>query len=44
VAKLDGSGARERWTWVIRGRQGERLEIKLYSQKAGTDVATLTLR
>jgi hypothetical protein len=44
VPKLDGSGARERWTWVIRGRQGERLEIRLRSQKGGTDVATLTLR
>jgi hypothetical protein len=44
VAKLDGSGARERWTWVIRGRQGDKVEIKLRSQKAGTDLATVTLR
>jgi hypothetical protein len=44
VAKLDGSGARERWTWVIRGKQGDKVEIKLRSQKAGTDLATVTLR
>ena len=44
LAKLDGSGGRERWTWVIRGRQGDRVEIKLRSQKAGTDLATVTLR
>ncbi|HSW29446.1 MAG TPA: M14 family metallopeptidase [Longimicrobiales bacterium] len=44
VAKLDGSGAQERWTWVIRGRQGDRVEIKLRSEKGGTDLATVTLR
>jgi hypothetical protein len=44
LARLDGSGAQERWTWVIRGRQGDRVEIKLRSQKGGTDLATVTLR
>ena len=44
VGRLDGSGAREAWTWVIRGRQGDRVEIRLRSQKAGTDVTTVTLR
>jgi hypothetical protein len=44
VQKLGGSGAQERWTWVIRGRQGDRVEIKLRSEKGGTDLATVTLR
>ena len=44
VRQLAGSGARERFTWVIRGRSGERVEIRLRSQKGGTDSATVTLR
>jgi hypothetical protein len=41
---LAGSGSREKVTWVIRGRPGAGVEIKLHSQKAGRDTATLTLR
>lgn len=44
IPKLDGSGARERFTWVIRGRQGDRVEIRVRAQKGGTDTATVTLR
>jgi hypothetical protein len=44
VQKLEGSGARERFTWVIRGRQGASVEIRVRSQKGGTDTATVTLR
>lgn len=44
VAKLDGSGGRERWTWVIRGRQGAQVRIDLRSQKAGSESTTVTLR
>jgi len=44
VPKLDGSGARQRWTWVIRGRQGAQVEIRLRAQKGGTETATVTLR
>jgi len=44
VQKLDGSGAREQFTWVIRGRQGSSVEIRVRSQKGGTDTATVTLR
>jgi hypothetical protein len=44
VGILAGSGARESVTWVIRGREGGRVEIKLISGKAGHDTATITLR
>ncbi|MCJ7627595.1 MAG: M14 family metallopeptidase [Longimicrobiales bacterium] len=45
VGTLNGSGTRgESVTWVIRGREGAQLEIKLYSQKSGRDTATVTLR
>lgn len=44
MAILNGSGAREKFTWVIRGREGALVEIKLRAQKGGTDSATVTLR
>ncbi len=44
IGVLAGSGSREEVTWVIRGRQGGEIQILLYSQKAGHDTATVTLR
>jgi len=44
VGVLAGSGTREKVTWVIQGREGAQLEIKLHSQKSGRDTATVTLR
>ncbi len=44
VGVLAGSGTRESVTWVIRGREGAQVEIKLHSQKSGNDTATVTLR
>lgn len=44
IPKLDGSGKRERFSWVIRGRSGATVEIRALSQKGGTDTATVTLR
>jgi hypothetical protein len=42
---LDGSGSRsEEITWVIRGREGSQVEIRLHSQKSGRDHKTVTLR
>jgi len=42
---LEGSGARgEPVTWVIRGREGSQVEIRLHSQKSGRDTVTVTLR
>lgn len=44
VGILNGSGGRQTVTWVIRGRPGSQVEIRLHSQKAGRDSATVTLR
>lgn len=43
IRKLDGSGVRERFTWVIRGSSGSRVEIRVRAQKGGTDTTTVTL-
>jgi hypothetical protein len=44
VQQLAGSGAREKVTWVISGREGASVEIRVRSQKGGTATATVTLR
>jgi murein tripeptide amidase MpaA len=44
IRQLDGSHNRERFEWVIRGRDGARVEITALAQKGGTDSATVTLR
>ena len=41
---LAGSGSRKDVSWIIRGSEGARVDIKLHSQKAGHDNATITLR
>jgi hypothetical protein len=43
-SRLDGSGGRESYTWIVRGRQGATVELKVRSQKGGSDSATITLR
>lgn len=44
IPTLDGSGARKRYTWVIRGQAGARVELRVRSQKSGFDSTTITLR
>jgi len=44
VGVLSGSGTRAKVTWVIQGREGAEVEIKLMSQKSGHDSRTITLR
>jgi hypothetical protein len=44
VGRMNGSGTRESFAWVIRGRQGAQVQIRLHSQKSGSDLATVTLR
>jgi hypothetical protein len=41
---LEGTGARQRYVWVIRGREGGRVELRVVSQKGGSDLTTITLR
>jgi len=44
IGVLNGSGTREKVTWVIQGREGAEVEIKVMSQKSGHDSRTITLR
>jgi hypothetical protein len=45
LGTLNGSGSRsDGVTWVIRGGEGDRIEITVRSQKSGRDTATVTLR
>jgi len=41
---LEGSGSRESYTWVVRGREGAQVTLTVRSQKGGSDTATITLR
>lgn len=43
IPKLEGSGARERVSWVIRGSPGESVEIRVLSQKGGADTRSVRL-
>ena len=44
VGRLEGSGGRASFSWVIRGSEGDDVEIRVRSQKGGSDSATVTLR
>lgn len=39
----DGSGNRQSFEWLIKGKRGDRIELKVVSQKGGGDTAQLTL-
>lgn len=41
---LAGSGTRQSYHWVVRGRAGSQVELKLRSQKSGSQSVTMTLR
>ncbi len=40
---LDGSGAREKFEWIINGDPGQRIELRVVAQKGGSDTAELVL-
>ncbi|MDX1315437.1 MAG: hypothetical protein R3356_08045 [Eudoraea sp.] len=40
---LDGSGKREKYEWLVKGKSGDTIELKLVSQKAGSDSKVITL-
>ena len=44
LQQLDGSGSRAEFSWVIQGTPGSTIEIRVRSQKGGSDSATVTLR
>lgn len=41
---LDGSGRRQKYEWLIKGKTGDQIELKVVSQKGGTDIAKITLK
>lgn len=43
IMKLDGSGTRERVTWVIRARNGDSVDVRVRSEKGGTDTRSVRL-
>lgn len=44
IPTLAGSGGRMAFEWVIKGKPGTSIPLKLVSQKSGTDSATLPLK
>lgn len=44
VPVLDGSGRRAKFEWLIRGKPGDKVEIRVVSQKGGTDTVSVVLR
>lgn len=41
---LAGSGNRRKYEWLIKGKPGANIELRVVSQKGGTDTATITLK
>lgn len=43
IDRLEGSGTRERFSWVVRGSEGQSVEVRVRSDKGGTDAVNVTL-
>lgn len=41
---LDGSGKRQKYEWLIKGKSGDKIELKVVAQKAGADKQNITLK
>ncbi len=41
---LDGSGKRQKFEWLIKGKTGDQIGLKVVSQKGGTDMVKITLK
>ncbi len=41
---LAGSGRRQSYQWIVRGKPGTTVTLKVVAQKGGTDTATITLK
>jgi murein tripeptide amidase MpaA len=44
IQALNGSGGRQKFEWLIKGKSGDKVEIKVVSQKAGSDKASIVLK
>ncbi len=41
---MDGSGTRQKFEWLIKGKKGDEIELKVAAQKGGTDTKKLRLQ
>lgn len=41
---LDGSGNREKFEWLIKGKKGDEVELKVVAQKGGSDTKIIKLQ
>ncbi len=41
---LAGSGMRQKYEWLIKGKSGDKIELRVVSQKGGTDKLSITLK
>ena len=41
---LDGSGNREKFEWLIKGKRGDTIELNVVSQKGGSDTKSIRLQ
>ncbi len=44
IPSLNGSGAREEFSWFVRGSPGDRVQLRVRTTKSGLASATITLR
>lgn len=44
IPVLDGSGVRKEFKWLVSAKSGTSVELKVISQKAGADHATIILK
>ena len=44
ISALAGTGSRQSYEWVIKGKPAQAITLKVVSQKSGTDTATITLQ
>jgi hypothetical protein len=44
ITALAGSGGLQSYEWIVKGKPGSTVTLKVVSQKSGTDSATLTLK
>jgi len=44
IQKLDGSGKRQKYEWLIRAKSGDLVTLKVVSQKGGSDSADLKMK
>ena len=44
IQKLDGSGKRQSYEWLVKGKAGDKIELKAVSQKGGSDSVNIVLK